>query len=507
MANNRNNYTKTVREDLPHNLQAEKAVIGSALLNAEAMINVLSMLSKEDFFDIKNQIIYQAMLNIQLKNTPVDVLTVSEELSNMNELSAIGGPEYLKDCCDSMVAFSALDFYINIVLNQSVLRKLLNTIRDIDEDYHHQEIEDVNDFIANSERRIKEATEKRRVSTFKTSGEVAKVVETTINSPKEIGADNVPYLTTGYRELNRLTQGFNKTELIIIAARPGLGKTSLALNIGYRVATKTRKPVAFFSLEMSSEELVTRLIGCESNVPLENLANGNISTDQRIQISRAVNKLAKAPIYIDDTPGGRLMDIIAKCRKLQSKEPDLGLIIIDYIGLISGVSMNKNDNRQEEVRKISLALKSLTMELKVPIIAVSQLSRNTEQRGENKRPMLSDLRDSGSIEQDADKVLLLFREDYYKNQIDPNGEKKGGKLKDNEKKELSYAQKKIELAQSMPNSASYVEINIAKNRNGRVGTAGLFFYKGVCRFDEPPAEFQEKMDELNAKMKSDNYAL
>ncbi len=503
MPGNYNNKTKknAFVSDLPHNSQAEQAVLGSALLSKDALISVLSSLEESDFYEGKHQLIYRAMKNASERKVAVDVLTITEELINMKELENVGGVNYLKECSDSMVALSSLDFYIHIVNDQSCLRRLLLTIRDIDNKYHTEEIENIDQFIQESEAHIKDATEKRRVSQFKTTAEVAHAVEMEINTSKIIGEDEVTGLTTGYRDVNKYTQGFQRGDMIIIAARPSVGKTAIALNMGYRAATRAHVPVAIFSLEMASELLVKRLVAAESGVSLKSISSGNVMGSDRIKVAEAIKKVSSAPIFIDDSPGLKLMDIVAKSRKLQarlqSEQKELGLIIVDYLGLVTtGNSGSKSgDSRQEEVRKISLQMKDLARELKVPIVVISQLSRSVESR-DNKRPMLSDLRDSGSIEQDADVVMLLYREDYYKKQTNSAGEKKGKDLTDSDKAALSREQKEKQLAQEMPGDASYVEVNIAKNRNGQTGIAGLFFFKAFGRFDDPPRDWEEQKREI-----------
>ena len=492
---NQQKPNKKAKSDLPFNEHAEQAVLGSALLDKDALYTVLSSLVESDFYEGKHRLIYRAINNLRERGVNVDILTASEELLNLKELDNIGGVEYLQECCDAMVAFANLDYYIAIVNDQSCLRKLLTTMRQIDEDYHTQEIENINDFILKSEEMIKDATERRRISSFKETSMVAPEVESIIKSTRELGEDDVTGLNTGYEGINRKTQGWQKSNLIILAARPAVGKTALALNFAYRAATKAKTPVAIFSLEMSGELLVRRLIASESYIPLQNLATGRLTGEQRIKLTDAVKRVGQAPIYIDDTPGNKLMDIIAKSRKLQAKVPNLGLIVVDYLGLVetSGNGRNK-DSRQEEVRKISLALKQLSLELKIPIIALSQLSRDVEKQG--RKPQLSDLRDSGSIEQDADVVMLLHREDYQKNSKQEGGNKKLNELSEEERKKLSYGQQQQMVAEQMPGDASYVDVILAKNRNGQTGNIPLFFYKAYGRFDTPPKEWEEKMKEL-----------
>ena len=493
---------KKARSDLPYNEQAEQAVLGSALLSNDALNNVISMIVEDDFFEGRHQLIFRAISQLFARNISVDTLTVAEELLNMKELDNIGGVEYLQVCCDSMVAFANLDYYIKIVNDQSCLRKLLITMRNIDKKYHEEEIENINDFIADSEKEIKEATERRRISDFKKTENVAVEVEGIIRNTRELAEGEVTGLNTGFDGLNKKTQGFQRGNLIIIAARPAVGKTALALNLGYRVASRSNVPVGIFSLEMSSELLVRRLLASESLVPLLNLSTGRLTGEQRLKLSDAVKQVSAAPIFIDDTPGNKLMDIIAKSRKLQAKVPELSLVIVDYLGLVETTQKGGrgNDSRQEEVRKISLALKQLSLELKIPIIALSQLSRDVEKQ--NRKPQLSDLRDSGSIEQDADVVMLLHREDYGKESKNQQnaGNKQLKDLTDEERKKMSYGQQQQMLAEQMPGDASYVDVIIAKNRNGQTGNVPLFFYKAFGRFDTPPKEWEERMKEIANQM-------
>ena len=487
--------------ELPYNEQAEQAVLGSALLSRECLFNVFSSLNEEDFFLGKHQLIYRAIRNLFDKESVVDVLTVTEELMNMKELETIGGVEYLQQCSDAMVALSSIDYYISIVNDQAVLRRLIQSCRDIDAQYLNEEITDVNSFILDSETAIKEATERRRISDFHKAKDVAEHVKMTIDTPKEVKTDGVSGLTTGFDKLNSITQGFQAGDMIIVAARPSVGKTALALNFAYRAANRTNKPVAIFSLEMPAEALVKRLIGIESSVSLTKISTGNLQGIDRAKVANAIHKISSLPIFIDDSPNVKLMDIIAKSRKLHASEPELGLIIVDYLGLVTTGNTSKgSDSRQEEVRKTSLALKALARELKVPIIVVSQLSRDVEKRGENKRPILSDLRDSGSIEQDADVVMLLYREDYYKNSRNPNanvGNKKMRDLSGSERFEMVKDQREKLTGEPMGGDVSYVEVNVAKNRNGQTNNAYLFFYKSFGRFDEPSEEWLKQMKEIS----------
>ena len=492
--------TKKLFSDLPFNEDAEKAVLGSALLSNEALYSILASLQEDDFYVIKNRIIFRAVSNLFNKKTAVDTLTVTEELMNMKELDSVGGVDYLRQCCDAMVSLASLDFYINIVNDQAVLRKLILAARKINDNYSEKEIDDVNEFILQSETSIKEATARRRISSFKQTENLAKELAVRMNTPIAVGEDNCTGLTTGYPSLNRITGGLHAGDMIIVAARPSVGKTALAINIAYKAASHTNKPVAIFSLEMSCEQLMDRLLGIASSVRLSDIKTRRFMSDRdRAKINATINELSQLPIFIDDTSSIKLMDILANSRKLQAEHPDLGLIIVDYLGLVTTESAKGGDSRQEEVRKISLALKSLAKELKVPVIAVSQLSRNVEQRGENKRPMLSDLRDSGSIEQDADVVMLLYREDYYKNQKSEKqlGEKKLKDMNNSERFEAMKKTNEMAKGQSFAGDASLVEVDVAKNRNGQTGKTPLFFYKDFGRFDQPSREWIEQMKAID----------
>ncbi|MGM9874061.1 MAG: replicative DNA helicase [Bacilli bacterium] len=484
---------------LPHNIEAEKAVLGSTFLSKNAVLNVVSSLTEEDFYLSKHQTIFKAIVQCVNNDSPVDILSVTNELINRKELDIVGGVNYLKECSDSMVALASLDYYISVLIDHSVLRKLLKTIRNIDEDYTGKDIGEINDFILTSLEKIQKSVDRRRVSSFHTTKEIGEVIKEqmkTIKSKEGSEEEEITGINTGFEKINSLTNGFQPSELIIVAARPSVGKTTLAMNFAYNAATLNNVAVAIFSLEMSKEQLVKKLIAKESCVSLKSINLGRIMGKDRTNVAAAIEEIQNAKIFIDDTPGLNLMDIIAKSKKLQSSEPSLGMVVIDYLGLIELSNDGKKtaqENRQEAVRKISGALKQLARDLKVPVIVVSQLSRSVEGR-DNKRPMLSDLRDSGSIEQDADVVMLLYRGDYYKDyQKSSVANKKTSQLTSTDRYELARKQKEKELGQEIPGNASYVEVNIAKNRNARVGKAGLFFYKEFARFDSPSKEWEEAM--------------
>lgn len=497
--------TKQASSDLPYNLEAEKVVLGSAMLKKSFMLDIISTLEESDFYAGKHQLIFRAISTIAMRpDSLVDVLTVAEELQNLKELENVGGVDYLAECTQTLVAASTLTHYIAIVQNNSVLRNMLLTLRGIDKSYRSEEIENINDFILDSETKFKEAISRRQISDFVLTKDIAPEVEKNIEILQDTEKDpEVLGVSTGYERLNHITQGFKPGELIIVAARPSVGKTAICLNFAHNIATaaaKERKAVAIFSLEMSKEQLFNRLVAMSSGISARDINAGKIkSARDHAKVMNAFKELSDAKIYIDDTPSIKLNDIIAKSTKLATHEPDLGLIVVDYLGLVSLSGSKSTDNRQEEVRKISLALKALARDLNIPVIAVSQLSRAVESR-DSKRPMMSDLRDSGSIEQDADIVILLYRGDYYdsakKNGVNEIGNKKGSQLSDRDKYELARAKKEAELGAEIPGNASYTEVIVAKNRSGQCGTARLFFFKDYVKFEQPSKEWEEAMNEF-----------
>ena len=489
---------KKVATELPYNADAERVVLGCAMLKKDYCLDILNSLEEDDFFVGKHQIMFRAIRNIAVRGVDVDVLTVAEELENYKELENCGGAKYLAECTNTVVAASTLEFYIRIIQDNSVLRKMLKTVRNIDSEYRNEEIEDINDFILQSETKFKDSIAKRHISNFVLTKEIAPTIESDLEKLQDADNDSdVIGVSTGYDRLNYITQGFKPEELIVVAARPAVGKTAICLNFAHRIATHSKKAVAIFSLEMSKEQLFNRLIAMDSCVEAKRINSGRLnSATDKVKVLNSIKTLANAKIYIDDTPSIKLNDIITKATKLQAHEPDLALIIVDYLGLVTVAGKNGKspDSRQEEVRQISLALKALARDLKVPVIAVSQLSRAVEKR-DSQRPVMSDLRDSGNIEQDADIVILLYREDYYADRKKDNAaaNKKGGQLTANEKFELAKAQKEKDLGAEIPGNASYTEVIVAKNRAGQTGTARLFFYKDYVRFDSPSKEWEDAM--------------
>lgn len=482
---------RVVKNDLPFNETAEKAVLGIALLNRESLSVILSSVQEEDFYLYKHQMIFRAIYNLYEQKTTPDILTTTNELNNMKLIDDVGGVDYLQEITEDVISFANLQFYINILIDQSVLRKMLQTIRFIDNTYKTEKIENINDFILNSEMLFKESIARRHISSFIDLKTATSTIEAQLNMQKELPPSDVIGLSTGYPGIDHYTQGFQRGEVTIVAARPSVGKTALCLNFAYQVASKEKVPVAIFSSEMNVESLTRRFIAMVSQVSLTSITTGHFKSSERVRVNNAIRELSTLKIFIDETSNIKIMDLLAKTRKLQNEEPNLGLVVIDYLGLIRSQGKSNNESRTEEVRKISSEIKSMAKDLKIPVVVVSQLSRSVEKR-DVKRPMLSDLRDSGDIEQDADVVMLLYRPDYYKDQkkaTDTN--KKLNQMSDADRLAAANEMKEKELAESLPLDVSDVEVNIAKNRNGATGKAYLHFYKSFGSFNTPSKEYLE----------------
>jgi replicative DNA helicase len=428
----------------PQNLEAEQAVLGAILLEAEALITVMERLRTEDFYSIAHQRIFDALVELNEENKPLDFVTLVSRLQDRGELEEVGGIGYLAKLTGAVPTAANVDYYAQIVEEKSMLRRLIRTATQIVSS-GYAEADDVNALLNDAEQRIMELSNRRAAHGFVSIRdvlmEVFERVEHLYNHKG--GVTGIP---SGFPDLDKMTSGFQRSDLIIVAARPSVGKTAFALNIAQNVAVRAGETVAIFSLEMSAAQLVQRMICAESNVDAGRMRTGFLEGDDWEKLSMAIGSLSEAQIYIDDTPGITVADIRAKCRRLK-KEKGLGMIVIDYLQLIQGRG-KFGENRQQEVSEISRTLKQIARELEVPVIALSQLSRSVEQR-QDKRPLMSDLRESGSIEQDADIVSFLYRDDYYD--------------KESEKKNI-------------------IEIIIAKQRNGPVGTVELVFLKQFNKF-------------------------
>jgi replicative DNA helicase len=427
----------------PQNTEAEQAILGAVLLDKGALIVVSERISPEDFYRPSHQKIFQTMLGLGEREEPIDLITLTAELQDQRLLEEIGGVSYLSDLANAVPTAANVDYYAQIVEEKSLLRRLIRVATQI-ASTGYTASEDVTELIGDAEKKILE------LSTRRSSGAFIPIKDILMETYERIeflyhhkgGITGIP---SGYVDLDRMTSGFQKSDLIILAARPSVGKTAFALNVAQNVAIRANETVAIFSLEMSASQLVQRMICAEANIDAHRLRTGMLEEEDWGKLTMGISALSQAPIYIDDSPGVTVTEIRSKCRRLKA-EKGLGMILIDYMQLIQG--RGKGENRQQEISEISRTLKMIARELHVPVIALSQLSRAVEQR-QDKHPMLSDLRESGSIEQDADIVAFLYRDDYY----NPETEKK-----------------------------NIIEILIAKQRNGPTGKVELVFLKNYNKF-------------------------
>jgi replicative DNA helicase len=398
----------------PYNLEAEQSVLGAMLLDKDSVSTATEILHKEDFYRENHKEIFEAIISLFDQAQPIDIITVSEKLNLKDVLESVGGLEYLSYIVNQVPTTANTRYYSKIVEEKSVLRKLIKASSEI-MNLSYQANEEVASILDVAEKSVFDILQKRNLQGVLP---VKDILIEAFNRLEELynnkgGMTGIP---TGFLDLDNKTAGLQKSDLILIAARPAMGKTAFALNIGQFVAIKKKVPVAIFSLEMSADQLVNRLMCSEAMVDNQKMKTGKLEDDDWKKFARAMGPMSEAPIFIDDTPGITATDIRAKCRRLKL-EKGLGLVIIDYLQLVEG--RGKRENRQQEITDISRSLKILAKEIDVPVITLSQLSRAPEQRADH-RPILSDLRESGAIEQDADLVMFLYRDDYY----DPDSEKK-----------------------------------------------------------------------------------
>ena len=429
----------------PNDIEAEQAVLGSMLTDKVAVIAAIEILKKDDFYREDNKAIYEAMINLYNKPEPIDIITVKDELLSIGKFDVVGGLEYLADLPEKVPTTANVDKYIKIVEEKSILRNLIKTSNELIT-LGYDETQEVNFVMDQAEKKVFELMQNRNQTGYSVIKDV--LVDSfaqleRLSNQKE-GITGVP---SGFADLDLRTSGFHNSELIILAARPAMGKTAFVLNIGTNAATKYNVPVLMFSLEMSKEQLVNRILCSEAMIDSNKLKTGKLEENDWVKIVDTLGPLSEAPIYIDDTAGITITEIRAKARKLKL-EKNIGMVIIDYLQLIQGSGNRRNGSREQEISEISRSLKILAKELNIPVIALSQLSRAAEQRTDH-RPMLSDLRESGSIEQDADIVMFLYRDDYY-----------------NEESE----------------NKNIAEVILAKNRSGSIGTAELLWMSSYTKF-------------------------
>ena len=429
----------------PASVEAEQAVLGAMLLKPEAVTTAAEELSADDFYRETHRLIYEAMMELKDRTEPVDLVTLTEQLKKADKLAKIGGIPALSLIANSVPTAANVHYHARIVHEKAQLRSLISAATEI-AGAAYESADEVEDIMDNAEKRI------LAVSSGKRSKDFVPLQEILLDTLEQIDArynnkGSITGLPTGFTELDHLTAGLQKSDLILVAARPSMGKTAFTLNIAAHVVLRAREPVAFFSLEMSKEQLVQRLLCSEGRIDSQRLRVGELEEKEWGDLIDTANRLSAAPLYIDDTPSITVMELRSKARRLKA-EHGLSLIVIDYLQLMQGRASKNGDNRQQEISEISRSLKALARELNVPVIALSQLSRSVESR-QVKRPMLSDLRESGSLEQDADIVMFLYREDYY----DPETENK-----------------------------NITEVIIAKHRNGPVDTVDLTFLKQFTKF-------------------------
>ena len=429
---------------LPQSVEAEEAVLGAVLVNPQSLGRIVEFINPESFYKPAHRIIYQTMLDLFRRNEPIDIVTVSECLRNDEKLEAVGGRAYINDLALNVVTTANVEFYAKIVQEKEIKRALINAGSEIVSMSY--ENEDTSVVLDNAQKLI------FNIAAQKDVGDMVPIADLIVSSYEQIESrynnkDELVGITTGFYDLDEVTSGLQKSDLIILAARPSMGKTAFALNLAQNVAMKAKKGVAIFSLEMPKIQIAKRMLCAEAEVDTRRTNNGHVDLKDFQKLTEAMERLADARLYIDDTAGVTATDIKAKCRRLMLEEKDLGLIVIDYLQLMEGGG-NPND-RNQQISAISRSLTGLARELNVPIIALSQLSRGVEARTD-KRPMLSDLRDSGAIEQDADIVMFIYRDEYYnKDEVENKGK---------------------------------AELIIAKHRNGPVGTVNLLFQSNITKF-------------------------
>jgi replicative DNA helicase len=429
----------------PQNLEAEQSVLGGILIENSAINKVTEILDVNDFYRDAHRKIFNALIDLSERDEPADLITLTNELRKKDQLDAVGGASYLASLIDSVPTAANIEYYAKIVKEKAILRKLIETSTEIITQ-SYEDRGDVESFLDDAERAIFEISERRVKPSFYPIKDIVKESFRTIEKLYE-KKELITGVPSGFKELDRMTAGFQPSDLIIVAGRPSMGKTAFCLNCAQYAAIEKGVPVAFFSLEMSKEQLVIRMLCSEARVEGTRLRTGFLSESDWPRLTLAAGNLSDAPIFIDDTPALSILELRAKSRRLKS-EHGLSMIIIDYLQLMKG--RMKAESRQQEISEISRSLKALAKELNVPVIAVSQLSRKTEERHGN-RPQLSDLRESGAIEQDADVILFLFREEVY-NRTEENKGK--------------------------------AEVIIGKQRNGPTGKVDLAFLDKFTTFKE-----------------------
>ena len=439
---------------MPQNIEAEEAILGAILVNPSCMNKIVEHIRPESFYKPAHRYVYDAMLQLYNGEEQIDIVSVSDTLNINQKLELVGGRAFINDLSYKTITTANVEYYAKIVQEKAIKRSLINAGSEIVSSGY--DVNPIEESLEQAEKLIFDIASQKASKSLVSIKDIvndvyAKIEERANNKDQLTGVD------TGFYELNTFTNGLQKSDLIILAARPAMGKTAFALNIAQNVALRAKKPVAIFSLEMSKDQLAQRLMCSEAEVDTQRLKTGNMQAKDWDKLAKAMADLYDAKIYIDDTAGCTITDLRAKCRRLAMAEKDLGLIVIDYLQLIEGTG---REDRMQAISSISRGLKILAKELNIPILTLSQLSRAVEGRTD-KRPMLSDLRESGSIEQDADIVMFIYRDEYYKNANEDEDD----------------AQKAMNKGEA--------EIIIAKHRNGPVGTVKLLFQGNITKFKNP----------------------
>jgi len=437
----------------PQAVDLEEAVLGALMLEKDAVLTVLDILSPSSFYNEAHKKIYEAILNLSNNEQAIDMLTVTEELKKTSSLDEIGGPFYITQLTGKVASAAHIEFHARIIAQKYIQRELIRVSSEMQKNAYDDSI-DVYNLLDFSERQLFEIAEGNiKKETLKLDTAIALAIEQIKEAGKqEDGLSGVP---SGFTGIDRITSGWQKSDLVIIAGRPSMGKTAFVLSMARNMAVDYSKSVAFFSLEMSSIQLVNRLIVSETELPSEKIKNGKLENYEWEQLDYKIKKLVDAPVFIDDTPAISVFELRAKARRLKAKN-DIQLVVIDYLQLMTIGGDNRGSSREQEVSTISRSLKAIAKELNIPIIALSQLNRSVETRGGDKRPQLSDLRESGAIEQDADMVLFVHRPEYYRIDVDAEGNSLKG----------------------------IAEIIIAKHRNGAVGSVQLKFQSELAKFSD-----------------------
>jgi replicative DNA helicase len=444
----------------PYSEDAEQAVLSAMLMDRDAVDRASEFVDDTMFYREGNRRIYRAMVALATRGDVIDPLTLSEELSGRNELQAAGGKEYISFLVDVVPTAANVEYHAKIVREKALRRRLIEVSTAIVTEAFESSAP-AGELLDNAEHKIFEVNQLRGAEGFT---RIKELLWPTMENIEKLqrGGEAITGVPSGFKDLDELTAGFQPSDLVIIAARPSMGKTAFVLNIAQNAALDRNIPVAVFSLEMSKESLVQRLLTSEGRVDAQRLRKGKLHDDEFVRLGRAAGILSHAPIWIDDTPGITLLEMRSKARRLKT-DNDVGMIIVDYLQLMQGPS--NQESRQQEISYISRSLKALARELKVPVVALSQLSRAPEQRtGENKRPQLSDLRESGAIEQDADLVMFIYRQEMYDGPVDKDGNSLEGRA----------------------------EVIVGKQRNGPTGFVNLYFNKTYTRFENYTARSQEQ---------------